>query len=75
MQLRDYQQETKNRIYDNFKTHRRIMAQLPTGAGKTVLFTSIAKDFVEHKKRRHVVWGLVHRKELIDQTIQKAKKY
>lgn len=75
MQLRDYQQETKNRIYDNFKTHRRIMAQLPTGAGKTVLFTSIAKDFVDHKARRHVVWVLVHRKELIDQTISKARKY
>jgi len=72
MELRPYQIEAKNMVMEDLKKYNRIMLQLPTGAGKTVLFTSIAKDFVQ---RNQVVWVLVHRKELIDQTISKAIKY
>lgn len=72
MELRSYQEETKDKIYSAFVKNNKIMAQLPTGAGKTILFTSIAKDYTEQGK---IVWVLVHRKELIDQTIQKAIKY
>lgn len=72
MELRDYQLRTKENIYRAFEKHRRVMGQLPTGAGKTVLFTSIAQDFIN---RGEVVWVLVHRKELIDQTGEKARKH
>lgn len=73
MQLREYQTEAKNKVYRAFKSGvKRVMLQLPTGAGKTILFTSIVRDAVERKKR---AWVLVHRKELIEQTVQKAAKY
>lgn len=72
MELRPYQIEVKNKVFEAFNKHRRVMLQLPTGAGKTHLFTSIAKDFVDNG---YCVWVLVHRKELIDQTINKAQKY
>lgn len=72
MELRDYQIEVKRKVFDSFNKNRRVMLQLPTGAGKTVVFTSIAKDYVDNG---YVVWVLVHRKELIDQTISKAVKY
>jgi superfamily II DNA or RNA helicase len=74
MELRPYQIEVKNKVYNSLKAgNKHILLQLPTGAGKTILFTSIAKEAIE--KGGKTVWVLVHRKELIDQTIQKAAKY
>lgn len=72
MELRNYQIDAKNNVYRAFREHRRVMLQLPTGAGKTVLFTAIAKDAI---MKDRVTWVLVHRKELIDQTLHKAKAY
>lgn len=66
--LRPYQVKAKEDIYRAFQAHRRVMFQLPTGGGKTILFAEIIKDYHERGER---VLLLVHRKELIDQAARK----
>ena len=69
MQLRPYQIDAKNKIYSAFKKGvQNVMLQLPTGAGKTILFSSIIQD--GHKLGRKIL-VLAHRAELIDQAYKK----
>lgn len=47
-QLRDYQQQLINQIFSAWaEGNRRVMAQLSTGGGKTVIFAHIARNFLE----------------------------
>jgi superfamily II DNA or RNA helicase len=65
--LRPYQSALKHDIYAAFRDgNRAVMAQLPTGAGKSVILSAIAKDGDNHKRR---VLFLVHRKELVMQLV------
>lgn len=70
--LRDYQNEIIQRIEKAIaKGYRRIMLQLPTGAGKTRCFVELAK---RHKEKPYVggvpnCLVVAHRKELIDQAV------
>lgn len=66
--LRPYQSAIKNSVYDSLGSMRRVMMQLPTGAGKTQIFADIIRD--EHESNKRVLL-LVHRKELIDQAARK----
>lgn len=61
IQLRDYQQSVKDDIYRNWQTDRNVMAVMPTGAGKTVLFGSILHD------HRGAACAIAHRHELVSQ--------
>lgn len=45
MKLRGYQQEALDAIRQGFETRQRLLAVLPTGAGKTVLFAHLASVF------------------------------
>jgi superfamily II DNA or RNA helicase len=66
MQLRDYQQTGVSQIRNSFlKGFRSVLFVLPTGGGKTVIFTHIASKTIERGKR---VLILVHRVELLRQT-------
>lgn len=68
--LRDYQIEAKEKIYEAWKENKAIMLQMPTGTGKTRLFTSIIKDIWNYTfEKRNIVRILIlaHRKELIEQ--------
>jgi superfamily II DNA or RNA helicase len=40
-QLRDYQSDLLDRIFSQWQTNRRILAQLPTGGDKSVTFGAI----------------------------------
>lgn len=68
--LRPYQNDNKEQIYEYWKDNQAVMLQMPTGTGKTRLFVSILKDLhkyaVELRKQIRVL-VLVHRVELIDQ--------
>ena len=68
--LRPYQVIGKKEIYRAWDTCRTVLFQMPTGTGKTRLFSSIIKDirrlWQEDKVIRRVL-VLAHRKELIDQ--------
>ena len=45
-QLRDYQTDLIQQVFSHwFQGHRRVMMQLPTGGGKTIIFCAIAREF------------------------------
>ena len=73
LQLRDYQTETAELARQAFRAkNRSILIVLPCGAGKTVLFAYIAQQ--AQKKGKKVLF-LVHRGELLDQTIATFDKF
>ena len=68
--LRPYQFESKLEIYKAWEHSPSIMFQMPTGTGKTRLFSSIIKDIQKlsvSKRERIGILVLVHRTELIEQ--------
>ena len=72
MQLRDYQNSAISNVRKGFQAkHRSVLLTLPTGAGKTVIFSEITK--LAGLKGANVLI-LVHRKELIDQATEKLTK-
>lgn len=75
MKLRPYQEQGQSDILEGFKDSKRLMFQLATGGGKTVIFVNIIKHFLKKGKR---VMLVAHRQELIDQawaTLYKNKIY
>ncbi len=59
--LRDYQQLAYNKITEAWSQYRSLLAVLPTGAGKTVIFSTIIHDHVGASA------AVVHRKEIVAQ--------
>jgi len=65
MNLRPYQQALIDQIRLQYQLgHRKVLAVLPTGAGKTVCFSHIAQSAARKGNR---VLIAVHRQELLDQ--------
>ena len=65
-QLRDYQQDLLAGVQVALASEQaRVMMQLPTGGGKTVIAGALLKEWL--KGGRRAVW-LTHRKELVAQT-------
>lgn len=70
--LRPYQQDVTNGIHAEWKAgYRRVAAVMPTGAGKTHVFSHIAR---EARAGGQPTLVLAHRTELIDQAIAKLQK-
>lgn len=66
MELRDYQQQAVNALRGAFAAGKRApLLCLPTGGGKTVIFSYITQSAVARQNR---VMILVHRRELVQQT-------
>jgi len=68
--LRTHQIEAKAKIFDAWETYDSVMLQMPTGTGKTYLFTSLINDIiVAYKKEREEINILIvaHRNELLEQ--------
>ena len=68
MKLRDYQQNAVDAIHEAFQTHRSGLVVLPTGTGKTVLFSHVAHNTAGR------VMVMAHREELIWQAADKLGK-
>ena len=69
MQLRTYQTDTISKTADSLRKGKQApLIVLPTGAGKTVIFSEIAKRAVQ---KNNNVLILVHRRELIKQASKK----
>jgi superfamily II DNA or RNA helicase len=66
--LYDYQNEDLNTIFKYLEDDNsdNLLYQLPTGGGKTVVFSEIARRYIQQKKKKVVV--LTHRIELSMQT-------
>jgi superfamily II DNA or RNA helicase len=74
--LYDYQEEDLNTIFnylDEDGDNSNLLYQLPTGGGKTVVFSEIAKRYIERTKKKVVV--LTHRIELSQQTSKMLKGF
>jgi superfamily II DNA or RNA helicase len=65
MQLRDYQIKLTDDVIRKL-SKRKVIAQLATGGGKTVCFSSITKRYIDKHEKSVLI--LVHRKELLQQT-------
>lgn len=76
--LRPYQQKAKEQIFSAWDECNNVMFQMPTGTGKTRLFSSIIRDIKN--------WGvfnstevriliIAHRIELIDQISENLERY
>ena len=77
IELFDYQEDMKSRIENALCLHRSVMAQMPTGTGKTYLLTAVIDSFVKANPKA-IVWIVAHRRELvsqIDETVRKFHSY
>ncbi|GKH22463.1 DEAD/DEAH box helicase family protein [Bacteroides thetaiotaomicron] len=72
--LRLYQAEMKHNIYVLWDKMNNVMLQMPTGTGKTIVFTSIVKDIrrwcIKNSPNSKILI-IAHRKELIQQASSK----
>ena len=67
--LYDYQLEDLNQIFERFEncpSDHNLLYQLPTGGGKTVIFSEIARRYIEQTGKKVLI--LTHRIELSRQT-------
>ena len=72
MNLRPYQEEARKRVEEEWRDgHRKTLLVLPTGTGKTIVFSRIAADMVMQGKK---VLILAHRGELLEQAADKLRK-
>lgn len=72
MQLRDYQQEAREAVQKEWANGiKRTLLVLPTGCGKTIVFSKVIEDRVSMGER---VLVLAHRSELLEQASDKLKK-
>lgn len=70
-ELYDYQKKDINAIFDrlhNSPSNYHLLYQLPTGGGKTVIFSEITRRYIEENNKKVLV--LTHRIELCKQTSQ-----
>ena len=77
IKLFDYQEDMKERIEKALRLHQSVMAQMPTGTGKTYLLTAVIDSFVSNNPMEKV-WIVAHRRELvsqIDETVRKFHSY
>lgn len=72
--LRDYQEHYKSESYNFFKqsSNQYLLLVMPTGTGKTTLFSSMTFDFV---KEYHKTFLVVHRIELVDQIVARLADF
>lgn len=76
--LRAYQQKAKREIFEAWDEVDSVMFQMPTGTGKTRLFTSIISDINEfsiNQKEAVKILIVAHRTELIEQIDKSLKGY
>jgi superfamily II DNA or RNA helicase len=71
MQARPYQVAAITRVKEEWSTLDRTLIVLPTGTGKTIVFSMLARDAVSAGGR---VLILAHRDELIRQAADKLQR-
>lgn len=72
MKLRPYQEIAKDKVLTEWEVgHKKTLLVLPTGTGKTIVFSKIIEECVRRGER---VLILAHRGELLDQAADKLEK-
>ena len=76
MELREYQKVLINDTRKAFsRGSKRPLVVLPCGGGKTACFADMARKHIHKNIIENQVWFLVHRQELIDQTLETFEKF
>ncbi|WP_296385207.1 DEAD/DEAH box helicase family protein [Winogradskyella sp.] len=68
-ELYDYQQGAISQIFEKFDTERddyHLLYQLPTGGGKTVIFSEMVRQYLKNHNKKVLI--MTHRVELCNQT-------
>ena len=68
-ELYDYQQKDIDKIFnviDEHPEHYNLLYQLPTGGGKTVIFSQMVREYIQRTQKKVLI--LTHRIELCKQT-------
>lgn len=76
--LREYQVNAKKRIYEYWCEVDSVMLQMPTGTGKTHVFTSVVNDLLGYYKKRNErinILVVAHKTEIIDQISERLKAH
>ena len=76
--LRPYQFDNKLKVYNEWQNCKSVMLQMPTGTGKTRLFSSIVSDIRSCTMKDGIIPSvllLVHRKELVNQIAETLASY
>ena len=72
MELRPYQEEARQAVQREWdQGNRRTLLVLPTGGGKTIIFSKVIEDQVRAGRR---VLILAHRGELLQQAADKLRQ-
>lgn len=73
MKLRPYQQEAVDQAMKQWESGKqRVLLNLATGAGKTVIFSAIIKQLLEENRDNRIL-VLAHRSELLEQARDKIE--
>lgn len=75
-ELYAYQKNAIDKIFDKLKNHPdryNLLYQLPTGGGKTVIFSEITRRFIHETGKKVLI--LTHRVELCGQTSQMLNEF
>lgn len=62
----EHQQKSINEILEKFQTNQRVLYQLPTGGGKTFVFSFLTKKWIDQTNKKVLI--LCHRESLVSQT-------
>ena len=74
--LYDYQQKDLDHIFERFENcppDYKLLYQLPTGGGKTVVFSEITRKYIQNKNKKVLI--LTHRIELCLQTSKMLEEF
>jgi len=75
-ELYSYQQGAISQIFEKFETapdDYHLLYQLPTGGGKTVIFSEIVRQYLKHHNKKVLV--MTHRVELCKQTSEMLSSF
>ncbi|TDQ25554.1 DEAD/DEAH box helicase [Tenacibaculum caenipelagi] len=74
--LYDYQKEALHKIFKSFEDapeNYHLLYQLPTGGGKTVIFSEITRQYLKHHQKKVLI--MTHRIELCKQTARMLSEF
>ena len=73
MQLRPYQEQAISAVLRDWETHPAVLGVAATGAGKTQVYLDLLRRLHQTPDHRSLV--IAHRKELIDQPIERTQRW
>lgn len=72
MDLRPYQSDCAAAVFRSFADFTKVLTVIPTGGGKTIIFSHIASRIWKEKQKRTLI--IAHREELLQQAKEKLER-